>query len=205
EDGDDKAGHHFASIMKVDFIFGLFQNEKEDPHVLEGLFECAKGIRAKFEIESSMLHLPQHQRNRANPPTNGPHKYWQRVLYILPLTICVKNTLLAAEYLIPYKFNLCTEEMVDLMFAEYSMDLPQGNQSLYTGVIPGEARWQLKDETDKASKLNETVASINPDPYVRMSTVLTILLAVQASTVTASKHADRAHGTSSADACVSGI
>lgn len=177
-------------------VISQFQNEREDPNVWEALFECDKEIGAEFEIEPSMPCLAQRQRNRANQPANDPQQYWQRVLYFpfldhlcqeLSDRLHVAEERFHAQYLIPSKLNLCTEQMVDLMFVEYSVDLPQGNQSFHNEVRRWKARWQLMDESDKPSKLSETVASTNPDLYPGISTILTNLLTMPASTATAER------------------
>ncbi|WAR21001.1 hypothetical protein MAR_014975 [Mya arenaria] len=117
-----------------------FQNERADPNVWEALFQSAKDIAAEFEIEPSMPRLAQRQRNRANPPANDPQQYWQRALYFpfldhlcqeLSDRLIVAEERFRAQYLIPSKLNLCTDGMVDLIFAGYSVDLPQGNQSFH--------------------------------------------------------------------------
>ncbi|WAR31752.1 P52K-like protein [Mya arenaria] len=173
-----------------------FQNERADPNVWEALFQSAKDIAAEFEIEPSMPRLAQRQRNRANPPANDPQQYWQRALYFpfldhlcqeLSDRLIVAEERFRAQYLIPSKLNLCTDGMVDLIFAGYSMDLPQGNQSFHNEVRRWKARWQLMDENDKPSTLGETVASTNPDLYKGVYTVLTILLTMPASSATAER------------------
>ncbi|XP_052809394.1 zinc finger MYM-type protein 1-like [Mya arenaria] len=173
-----------------------FQNERADPNVWEALFQSAKDIAAEFEIEPSMPRLAQRQRNRANPPANDPQQYWQRALYFpfldhlcqeLSDRLIVAEERFRAQYLIPSKLNLCTDGMVDLIFAGYSVDLPQGNQSFHNEVRRWKARWQLMDENDKPSTLGETVASTNPDLYKGVYTVLTILLTMPASSATAER------------------
>ena len=65
-------------------VITILREERNDQMVWSELFERAKEVAAKCNIEPSVPRVSAVQRNRANVPATTPQQYWYRALY-LPL------------------------------------------------------------------------------------------------------------------------
>ncbi|CAG2229547.1 unnamed protein product [Mytilus edulis] len=171
------------------------RDERNDPAVWDALYGKAVEIAADFELNPCTPRRAGRQMHRANHPVQDPQEYWKVSLYYIFLDHLVQELesrliqsedRFLAEYLVPVKLQGLTPDNIEKIYNAYNDDIGTLEQ-LQEEISRWKTRWSMTMLDTKPKTLHETLVTTNKNLYPNISTIISVLLTMPASTATAER------------------
>ena len=119
--------------------------------------------------------------------------YWQTALYFALVDhlvqersdrLLLQENRFLGQYLVPAKLNAFNSRVQDKLYETYKTNLSEKREFDHKILKSWQTKWSHSTNETPVSHLTETLQQANPDLYLNVVTIITILLTMPVSTAT---------------------